>query len=108
MYLDMYKCILNNENVKKDATNNLELQKIISQLTGHKRNVNLFNYQVSHIFGKTKNVFLFEALWNIALVPKIIDPFTGHETKGIWSVEYQKKFSAYASEIYVEFIDEYN
>jgi len=108
MYIDMYKYILNNENVKKDATNNLEPQRIISRLTGYKRNINLFNYQVSHIFGKTKNIFLFEAPWNIALLPKIIDPFTGHETKGIWPEEYQEKFSDHASDIYAEFIDDYN
>lgn len=108
MYLDMYKFILNNENVKKDATNNLNPQKIISRLTGYKRNINLFNYQVSHVFGKTKNIFLFEAPWNIVFVPKIIDPFTGHETKGIWPKEYQAKFLSYASEKYAGFIEEYN
>lgn len=68
----------------------------------------MFNYQVSHIYGKTKNIFLFEAPWNIALVPKIIDPFTGHETKGLWSEEYQQKFIAYANEKYVKFVSEYN
>ncbi|AET69328.1 hypothetical protein Desor_3879 [Desulfosporosinus orientis DSM 765] len=66
---EVKKRIFNNTNVKKDATNSVEPQKIISRLTGYKRNTNLFNYQVSHIFGKTKNIFLFEAPWNIALVP---------------------------------------
>ncbi|MBS3937115.1 MAG: hypothetical protein KGZ50_00895 [Peptococcaceae bacterium] len=108
LYIVLYKHLFNNANVKKDATNNIEPQKIISMLTGYKRNRNLFNYQVSHIFGKTKNIFLFEAPWNIALVPKIIDPFTGHETKGIWPKEYQEKFLSYSSEIYKEFIDDYN
>lgn len=63
---------------------------------------------MSHIFGKTKNIFLFEAPWNIAFVPKLIDPFTGHETKGIWPKEYQEKFSAHARKLYSEFIGEYN
>lgn len=108
LYFGLYKHIMNNENIKKDATNNNGPQRIISKLTGYKRNVNLFNYQVSHIFGKTKNIFLFEAPWNIAFVPKIIDPFTGHETMGIWPKEYQVKFSTYASEIYGEFINDYN
>ena len=108
LYIGLYKQLFNNTNVKKDATNNIEPQKIISRLTGYKRNRNLFNYQVSHIFGKTKNIFLFEAPWNIALVPKIIDPFTGHETKGIWPKEYQEKFLSYSSELYKEFIEEYN
>lgn len=91
LYTGLYKYLFNNENVKKDGTNNAVPQKIISELTGHKRNGNLFNYQVFHIFGKTKNIFLFEAPWNIALVPKIIDPFTGHETKGVWPKEYQEQ-----------------
>ncbi|MEH6957593.1 hypothetical protein [Neobacillus drentensis] len=108
MYTGLYKYIYNNEYVKKDPTNNAVPQKIISQLTGYKRNTNLFNYQVSHIFGKTKNIFLFEAPWNSALVPKIIDPFTGHETKGVWPEEYQARFSEYATEKYSDFIDEYN
>ena len=108
LYLGLYKHLFNNTNVKKDLSNNMEPQKIISHLTGYKRNVNLFNYQVSHIFGKTKNIFLFEAPWNIALVPKIIDPFTGHETKGRWPVEYQKRFTAHVNEKYADYIEEYN
>lgn len=108
LYTGLYKHLFNNENVKKDGTNNAVPQKIISQLTGYKRNCDLFNYQVSHIFGKTKNIFLFEAPWNIALVPKIIDPFTGHETKGVWPEEYQERFLAYAGEKYAAFIAEYN
>jgi hypothetical protein len=108
LYLGLYKHLFKNDNVKKDATNNLVPQKIISSLTGYKRNKNLFNYQVSHIFGKTKNIFLFEAPWNIALVPKIIDPFTGHETKGDWPLEYQERFTKYTRERYSYFIHEYN
>lgn len=108
MYIDMYKDILGNENIMKDPTNNSKPQKIVLHLTGYKRNENLFNYQVSHIFGKTKNVFLFEAPWNIALVPKIIDPFTGHETMGFWPNEYQVKYLSHVRKIYAEYIDEYN
>lgn len=108
LYIDLYKQLFNNTKVVKDPTNNTEPQKIISRLTGYKRNRNLFNYQVSHIFGKTKNIFLFEAPWNIAFVPKVIDPFTGHESKGVWSIEYQKQFFNYSFEIYKEFIEEYN
>lgn len=108
LYIGLYRYLFENTNVKKDSSNNAEPQKIISQLTGYKRNTDLFNYQVSHIFGKTKNLFLFEAPWNIAFVPKLIDPFTGHETKGVWPKEYQKLFLEYASGIYGKFIEEYN
>lgn len=108
LYLGLYKHLFKNTNVKKDASNNSEPTRIISRLTGYKRNTNMFNYQVSHIFGKTKNIFLFEAPWNIAFVPKLIDPFTGHETKGNWPKEYQEKFLVYSIEKYQEFIEEYN
>lgn len=108
LYTDMYKEIFNNENIKKDGASNTEPTKIISELTGYKKNKTLFNYQVSHIFGKTKNIFLFEAPWNIAYIPKIIYPLTGHETKGFWPQEYQKLFIANITQKYAEYIDEYN
>ena len=108
LYTDFYAMLLGNPNVKKDPTNNLRPQNIISELTGFKRNVTLFNYQVSHIFGRTKNVFLFEAPWNIVFVPKLIDPFTGHETKGPWPVEYQRLFLQDAKRRYREYIEDYN
>lgn len=108
IYLEFYKRVFENYNIEKDPTNNLQPQKIIRELSGYQRNKNLFNYQVSHIFGKTKNPILFEAPWNIALVPKIIDPFTGHETKGQWPVEYQEVFMAMVKERYDKYIREYN
>ena len=37
-----------------------------------------------------------------------MDPFTGHETQGIWPLEYQKIFLAKAFELYKPFIDDYN
>ena len=30
---------------------------------------------------RTKNVYTFTALWNMVYLPKIIDPFIGHEAK---------------------------
>lgn len=108
LYIGLYKHLFGNTKVKKDPTNNLVPQKIISNLTGYKSNINLLNYQVSHIFGKAKNIYLFEAAWNIVLVPKIIDPFTGHETKGIWPIEYQKLFQDCAFKKYSRFINDYN
>ncbi|OGO86193.1 MAG: hypothetical protein A2Y22_08780 [Clostridiales bacterium GWD2_32_59] len=104
----MYKYLFKNNNVKKDPTNNSEPQKIISELTNYIRNENIFNYQVSHIFGRTKNIFLFEAPWNIAFVPKVMDPFTGHESTGVLQKEYKEKFQSHASKLYAEFIEEYN
>lgn len=108
LYKNFYVRLLGNTCVEKDPTNNAIPHKLIQRITGLKRNDDIYNYQVSHIWGRTKNVFLFEAPWNICYVPKIIDPFTGHETKGIWPLEYQRLFVAKASELYKPFVDEYN
>lgn len=108
MYCKFYAMALGNCHVRKDPTNNAVPQKYIEILTGKKRNKDVFNYQVSHIFGHTKNIFLFEAPWNISLTPKVMDPFTGHEAKGDWVEEYQQKFQQAAILRYREFIEEYN
>lgn len=108
LYKDLYKYIFGNEHVKKDPTNNAAPRKCIQNLTGLKINIDLYNYQVSHIWGRTKNVFLFEAPWNICYSPKIMDPFTGHETKGNWPGEYQKAFLGRAYELYGSFVADYN
>lgn len=108
LYKDLYKELFHNFHVEKDPTNNAQPQKIIEKLTGLKRNRDIFNYQVSHIWGHTKNVFLFEAPWNVCYTPKIMDPFTGHETKGVWPIEYQKRFLDKAVQMYKPFIEDYN
>jgi len=66
------------------------------------------NYQISHVFGRTKNVYAFTAPWNIVYLPKIIDPFTGHEAKGDMVNEYTALFQ---KKIYIYFeklIDQFN
>jgi hypothetical protein len=108
LYLDLYKNTLGNSKVEKDSTNNAIPNRIISTLTGLKRNKHIYNYQISHIFGRTKNIFLFEAPWNIAYIPKIIDPFTGHETKGIWPIEFREMFVEHIKGKYQKYIDDYN
>ena len=107
-YLDFYKYLLNNSHVKKDGSNNSRPQSIIKKLSGLTRNKDIYNYQVSHIWGRTKNIFLFEAPWNICYTPKIIDPFTGHETKGDLPGKFQSYFFMYAQKRYRKFIDDYN
>ena len=108
LYKDLYRFLFGNEHVEKDPTNNAMPQKCIQRLTGLKRNTDIYNYQVSHIWGHTKNVFLFEAPWNICYTPKIMDPFTGHETQGSWPEEYQKIFLDRAMELYKPFVADYN
>lgn len=108
LYKDLYRYLFGNQHVEKDPTNNAVPQKCIFRSTGLKRNTDIFNYQVSHIWGHTKNVFLFESPWNICYAPKIMDPFTGHETKGTWPQEYQQLFLSKALDLYRPFIDDYN
>lgn len=108
LYKDLYRYLFGNEHVEKDPTNNAVPQKCIQRTTGLKRNKDIFNYQISHIWGHTKNVFLFEAPWNICYTPKIMDPFTGHETKGSWPEEYQRIFLDRAMELYRPFVADYN
>ena len=108
IYKNFYSFLFGNNQVTQDPTNNSRPKMIIENLTGYKRNKNIFNYQTAHIFGHTKNIFLFEAPWNICYVPKIIDPFTGHEAKGIYISEYQKMFRNKAYVKYQKYIQEYN
>lgn len=108
LYKDLYMYLFNNHNIEKDSTNNALPHRHIQKLTGLRRNKDIYNYQVSHIWGHTKNVFLFEAPWNICYTPKIIDPFTGHETRGVWPAEFQKLFVSHARKMYKKYIDEYN
>ena len=108
LFLDFYKKIFHNNNVLKDPTNNQQPTKLIESLTGLKKNKDIRNYQVSHIFGRTKNIFTFTAPWNIVFMPKILDPFTGHEAKGNMVEEYQKLFQEESYKKFKHFIDEYN
>ena len=108
LYKDLYEKLFGNSHIEKDPTNNAIPHRHIQQLTGLKRNVDVYNYQVSHIWGHTKNVFMFEAPWNICYTPKIIDPFTGHETQGMWPKEYQEIFISHAMMLFSPFIKDYN
>lgn len=65
------------------------------------------DYQISHLFEeRTNNPLLFSAPWMICYTPKIIDPFTGHETKGF--PQFQAKFVDWAFANNEKYINEYN
>lgn len=115
LYMGLYKELFGHNNFFKDATNNAEPTKLIRRWTGYSRQEKpttkynrLRNYQVSHIFGKTKNPFAFTAPWNIVYVPKIMDPFTGHESKGALTVKFQKDFLIHFYNYYQIYIEEFN
>lgn len=104
-----YSDLLGNQIIiEEDPNRNSRPQRIVETLTMEKRNSTVFNYQVSHIWGHTKNPYMFEAPWNICFTPKMYDPFTGHETVGCWPQEYQELFLVQAFEKYKDIIEDYN
>lgn len=115
-FFTLYKHLFDNENIKKDPTNNAKPTQLISELTGMNKNLQtdingqerIQNYQISHLFGRTKNPLLFTAAWNIAYIPKYIDPFTGHETQGEYKNDFQSLFIKQNKEKFSSFINEYN
>jgi hypothetical protein len=114
LYQELYKILLNNDRVKKDPTNNAKPRQILQQITGFSKTVRgdserkIQNYQVTHIFGRTKNPFLFSAPWNIVWKSKILDPFTGHEARGPESNAYKNAFQKKCREYFSQYITEYN
>ncbi len=108
LYTDFYKDWLGNNQVQKDPSNNTAPHRLIQKMTGLKLKSDISNFQISHIWGHTKNVFMFEAPWNICYTPKLIDPFTGHEASGVWPNEYQAVFLAEAMKRFKPLIDDYN
>ena len=95
-------------NINIDPTNNQKPRALVNTLSGYEINNNIQNYQTSHVFGNTKNVYCFVAPWNIVLLPKIIDPLTGHEAKGEFVKEFQIIFKNSIYNKFSECIEEYN
>ncbi len=107
LFINMYKYLFPLAKIKKDETNNAKPKKNLEKMTMFKRNENLFNYQISHIFGNTKNILLFEAPWNICYLPKLMDPFSGHEAKGLLPPKFQAMFQKKIKTKYRKYIKEY-
>jgi len=103
LYSDIF-----NVKINYDLTNNNKPTQLLTRLTGHRKNKTIFNYQVSHVFGNTKNVYMFTAPWNIVFIPKIIDPFTGHEAIGDYVTEFKCKFKKIIYEKFKLYIQDYN
>lgn len=113
LFQEFHSQVLGNENVKIDPANNKEPTNVIRDMTGYSKvksskHESIRNYQVSHIFGRTKNIFLFTAPWNIVYLPKMIDPFTGHEAKGDLINEYQTMFQQKSYKHFEMLIADYN
>jgi len=113
LYIELYSILFPNCNIELDPTNNARPRKVLEESTGLNKygtNKNIQNYQVAHVVGYTKNPFLFTAPWNIVWIPKIFDPFTGHESHGKLSKNYKAAFLKHwsSSSLYNSFIQEYN
>ena len=112
-FTNFYSNIFNNHNVKIDPTNNSEPTKVIRNLTGYSKKPHrdyqpIQNYQISHVFGRTKNAFAFTAPWNIVYMPKILDPFTGHEATGDLIDEFKYQFKLNSYNKFKDLIEDYN
>jgi hypothetical protein len=94
--------------IEYDKSNNSQPTRVIQELTGHRKNKSIVNYQVSHVFGRTKNVFCFTAPWNIVFLPKIVDPLSGHEAKGDPASEFKSRFQKLIFQRFETEIREFN
>tara|TARA_B110000037_G_scaffold221473_1_gene292649 strand:+ start:492 stop:1175 length:684 start_codon:yes stop_codon:yes gene_type:complete len=116
LYQELYRILLKNDKIKKDSTNNAKPTQLLQKITNYSKTIKkdngtkrkISNYQVTHIFGRTKNPFLFTAPWNIVWKSKMLDPFTGHESKGENTTDYKNAFLKKTKELYHEYINEYN
>lgn len=113
LFQSLYQYAFGNANINKDATNNAEPTKLMREWTGlSKSGGNRYqpirNYQISHVFGRTKNPYCFTAPWNIVYIPKIIDPFTGHEAKGDFVDEFTRMFRSQCYNKFSGLIDDFN
>ncbi|WP_312328701.1 hypothetical protein [Acinetobacter sp.] len=116
LFQELYKILFNHQNIHIDRTNTDIPAKILKDLTPYCKKtkrvdgpkIRIMNYQISHLFGRTKNPLLFTAPWNIAYIPKYLDPFTGHESQGTTSREFKQIFNRLLSEKFKEYIQDYN
>jgi len=115
-FIELYKHLFPGINVSKDQTNNAIPTRLLSDYTGYSKVASektdgkkrIQNYQVSHLFGRTKNPILFTTAWNFAYVPKYLDPFTGHETQGKYQEEFKRIFQDFLWTKFEKYILEYN
>ncbi|OFI48028.1 hypothetical protein BG262_00570 [Floricoccus penangensis] len=96
--------------IQIDPNNNSKPKKLLEKniiLASSEKTI-LQNYQISHVYGRTKNCYAFTAPWNLVYLPKILDPFTGHESKGDFTRIFTQEFQKYIYEIFKDQIDCFN
>lgn len=107
-FITMYKTLFPKAHVVVDSTGNAAPKKLIQMYTQYKINKTIFNFEISHVYGLTKNPLLFSAIWNFFLCPRIIDPFTGHASSGRWPDEYQPRLRKVVTKKFAHCINDYN
>ncbi len=113
---NLYKEAGFNTSVRLDPTNNLKPQQLMKQMgkyTVGKKDTNnhiaIQNYKLSHLWGYTKNIYLFENPWNVIYTPIVIDPLTGHETyDNNLKLRFKEDIAKLVFGKYGKFIEEYN
>ncbi|MDF1881507.1 hypothetical protein JHD50_09370 [Sulfurimonas sp. MAG313] len=108
MYYEFYARVLRNEQAKRDPSNSQTPTKMMEELSGLKKSKDLKNYQLSTIFGRSKNVLCFNAPWNFAYTPNILDPLLGVDARGPLAQEFKKVFQAQAYKKFKPYIEEFN
>ncbi len=113
LFINLYASLLGHQNISIDPTNNAAPAKLLQRLTGFSKTSKkgckrLRNYQVTHVFGRTKNPYAFTAPWNIVYLPKIIDPFTGHESTGDLTLKFQQMFRNHIFNLFSPMIHDFN
>lgn len=108
LFFDFYQKVFNNAQVKKDPSNTQSITKVIEDLSGLKKSKDLRNYQISSVFGKSRNIFAFSAPWNIVYTPNILDPLLNVDARGDLANEYQKVFFEHCYNKFRPYINEFN
>ncbi|MEJ2898306.1 hypothetical protein [Acinetobacter sp. NS-4] len=116
LFQELYRVLFNHHSIHIDKTNNQTPTKLLKDLTPYCKKttrlngpkLRIMNYQVSHLFGRTKNPLLFTSPWNIAYIPKYLDPFTGHESQGDSSTEFKKIFNELLVKKFEIYLQDYN
>ena len=108
LLIDFYKELYKDLEATTDGTGNYRPRKVLERLTNKRNNKEIVNYQVSHIFGKTKNIYAFTAPWNFVYLPKIMDPLTGHEAQGDLKKRFQYELQRMCYKKYQDLIEDFN
>lgn len=108
LFYDFYAKVLKNQQVQKDPSNTQSPTKVIEDLSGYKKSKDLRNYQLSSVFGRSRNILAFTAPWNIVYIPNILDPLLGANATGKLAEEYQRVFFEHCHNKFKPYINEFN